>query len=329
MDQADKKLEVNARPEIVSSPNETGVSPHEPNFAGAAQASYAHTLFFDPDGLRPGWGFAAYVISFYLLRRLASDLLGLVELGQLRSIALDEFVALLTATIPVLVLMRIERRRWDAYGLPLRNALGKYFWAGVVWGFIGITLLLTLLYALHGFDFGPLALHGLRIVKFAAFWGGVFLLVGLYEEFLLRGYAQFTLTRGIGFWPAAFVLSCLFGLMHRSNPGEGWAGLFAAALIGFFFCFTLRRTGSLWFAVGFHAAWDWGETFFYAVPDSGGVFPGHLLRSSLHGKDWLTGGSVGPEGSVFCFVVIAIIWIAFDRVYRVAKWPLADVPVRD
>ena len=99
------------------------------------------------------------------------------------------------------------------------------------------------------------------------------------------------------------------------NGGEQWQGLLAAAFIGFFFCLTLRRTGNLWFAVGFHAAWDWGETFFYSVPDSGMVAPGHLLSSSLRGSDWLSGGSVGPEGSVFCFVVIAVAWVAFDRVF--------------
>jgi hypothetical protein len=90
----------------------------------------------------------------------------------------------------------------------------------------------------------------------------------------------------------------------------------AAAFIGFFFCLTLRRTGNLWFAVGFHAAWDWGETYFYSVPDSGMVAPGHLLSSSMRGAPWLSGGSVGPEGGVLCFVVIAAAWVAFDRVYR-------------
>src|SRR5216684_1885489 len=148
--------------------------------------------------------------------------------------------------------------------------------------------------------------HGVRIAKFAAFWAVIFLLVGLFEELLFRGYTQFTLTRGIGFWPAALALSCAFGLIHFRNGGEQWPGLLAAAAIGFFFCLTLRRTGSLWFAVGFHAAWDWGETFFYSVPDSGMVAPGHLLSSSLRGAPWLSGGSVGPEGSVLCFAVIAI-----------------------
>jgi hypothetical protein len=72
----------------------------------------------------------------------------------------------------------------------------------------------------------------------------------------------------------------------------------------------------LWFAVGFHAAWDWGETFFYSVPDSGTIFPGHLLKSSFHGPPWLTGGMVGPEGSLLCFVVMAVVWVGFASVYR-------------
>jgi uncharacterized protein len=139
--------------------------------------------------------------------------------------------------------------------------------------------------------------------------------VGLFEEFWLRGYSQFTLARGIGFWPAALVLSCAFGLIHLRNVGEHWNGVFAAGMLGFFFCLTLQRTGNLWFAVGFHAAWDWGETFVYSVPDSGMVSPGHLLSSSLHGPLWLSGGSVGPEGSLLCFVLIAVLWIAFDRIY--------------
>ena len=224
---------------------------------------------------------------------------------------LDEFGGLVAAVLPALVLARVERRPWGVYGLPMRSAFGKLFWIGTVWGFASITLLLGTLYGLRVFDVGHLAIHGARILKFGLFWAVFFLLVGFFEEFLLRGYSQFTLTRAIGFWPGAVVLSCAFGLIHLQNSGEQWTGLLAAAVIGFFFCLTLRRTGSLWFAVGFHAAWDWGESFLYSVPDSGAVSPGHLLSSSLHGSRWLTGGSVGPEGSLVCFLVIAVVWVGF------------------
>jgi uncharacterized protein len=108
--------------------------------------------------------------------------------------------------------------------------------------------------------------------------------------------------------------------LHIGNPGETWVGLVAVAAIGLFFCLTLRRTGNLWFAVGFHASWDWGESYLYSVPDSGGMVTGHLMHSSFHGSRWLTGGSVGPEGSMLVFMVLALTAVAFDRVYPEVKY---------
>ena len=316
------------KPVIVSTDKEKSAAPSSnsaplaPDFSAAVQPSYARTVFFGPDGLRAGWGIAFYIAIFYPLQFVATRWANSVNLGAngLWSMLLEELGVLLAAIIPSLILAKVERRSWGVYGLPARGAFGKLFWLGTVWGFASITVLLLAMDGFHLFDLGHLALHGLRIVKFAAFWAAMFLLVGFFEEFLLRGYSQFTLTRAIGFWPAAACFSSLFGLLHLANAGEQWRGLLAAAAIGFFFCLTLRRTGTLWFAVGFHAAWDWGETFFYSVPDSGTVFPGHLLKSSFHGPQWLTGGVVGPEGSVFCFAVIVITWTLFARTYPDVKY---------
>jgi hypothetical protein len=291
-----------------------------PDFS--VQPSYARTVFWSGDGLRAGWGFAFYVAMFYVLQYFVLHWAGSIELGAngLWSMLLEEFGLLCAAVAPALLLARVERRTWGVYGMPVRSAFGKLFWLGTLWGFASMTLLMALMYGLRIFDVGHLAMHGARIVRFALFWALFFLLVGFFEEFLMRGYSQFTLTRAMGFWPAAVLLSCMFGLIHSRNGGEQWPGLLAAAAIGFFFCLTLRRTGNLWFAVGFHAAWDWGETFFYSVPDSGTIFPGHLLKSSFHGPAWLTGGRVGPEGSVLCFLVIAVTWVAFARAYPGVKY---------
>jgi membrane protease YdiL (CAAX protease family) len=288
-----------------------------PAFAAATQPSYARTLFLGPDGLRPGWGLVFYVVTFLSLQRLASGLATAYDFGAsgLWSSMLEEFGWFVAAVLPAFALARVEHRSWQNYGLPLTVKLAKLLCVGSAWGLAAVSLLMITLRGAHAFTFGHLALHGARIARFAAYWALMFLLVGLFEEFLLRGYTQFTLSRGIGFWPAAVALSFTFGLSHLWNEGEHWSGLLAAAFIGFFFCLTLRRTGNLWVAVGFHAAWDWGETFFYSVPDSGMTARGHLLTSSLHGSPWLTGGSVGPEGSILCFVVIALTWVAFNCSY--------------
>ncbi len=279
-----------------------GGSSAGPEFA--VQPSYVRTVFWGPDGLRPGWGMAFYFAMFYPLQFVITRWVGSLELGAqgLWSMTLAEFGLLVAAVIPSIVLARVETRSWGTFGLPGRGAFGKLFWVGGVWGFASITLLLGAMYGLRVFDLGHLAIHGGRILRFALFWGFFFLLVGLFEEFLLRGYSQFTLTRAMGFWPAAIILSCVFGLIHLQNAGEEWMGLLAAAAIGFFFCLTLRRTGNLWFAVGFHMAWDWGETFFYSVPDSGTLFPGHLLKSSFHGPSMADrrDGWAGRERAVLC-----------------------------
>jgi hypothetical protein len=48
------------------------------------------------------------------------------------------------------------------------------------------------------------------------------------------------------------------------------------------------------------------------------------MNPSFHGSRWLTGGTAGPEGSVLLFVVIAVLWVVFDRVYPYVAYPPQD-----
>lgn len=277
--------------------------------------------FVGSGGLGAVWRLVLYLLLYEILKLLLGILLSFAEVPVIWWRMLVELGLAVSAIGPAFLLAAIEGRRIDSYGLARRVAFGKPFWLGGLWGLSSITALLLALHFAGAFDFGQLALHGmLRPLKFAVFWGVFFLVVGLYEEFLIRGYTQFTLTQITGFWPAAILLSLTFGALHLGNPGENWVGIAGAVWIGFFFCLTLRRTGTLWFAVGFHLFWDWAQSFLYSVPDSGGMFPGHLMKASLHGPRWLSGGSVGPEASVFLFLLIAGLWLLFDRIYPEVKY---------
>jgi len=227
---------------------------------------------------------------------------------------------MLAAILPGFVMARIESRPFGDFGLPAGRALRRNFWVGTLWGIASLSVLMLVLRAAGAFQFGSLSLHGVRIFKFAVYYAVLFLCTGFFEEFLVRGYSQWALARVMNFWPAAAVLSVAFGYIHGANPGESKTGLVAAGLIGLFLCLTLRRTGDLWWAVGFHAAWDWGESYLYSVPDSGTLLPGHLINSSFHGPAWLTGASVGPEGSYLVFAVIGALWVLFDRAYPEVKY---------
>ena len=92
------------------------------------------------------------------------------------------------------------------------------------------------------------------------------------------------------------------------NPGETPVGLFSAGSIGLILCLTLWYTGSLWWALGFHAAWDWGESFFYGTSDSGLLVKGHLFAEHPTGNILWSGGATGPEGaSLLVLPLLAII----------------------
>ncbi|MGA9883772.1 MAG: type II CAAX endopeptidase family protein [Candidatus Acidiferrales bacterium] len=284
-------------------------------------------MFIGPDGLRSGWRVLIFIAIFFGLFPGFIGALGLIPgFHKVRKEALAgtltpafelvfESVQFGTALLVAWIISRFEKRKLGEYGIPLTGAFGKHFWQGIVWGLAYLSLELLAMKALGGFSYGGLALGGLAIVWYAAVWALGFVLVGLAEEFVFRGYAQFTLASGIGFWPAAVLLSAAFGGLHLFNSGEDWVGAVSVFVFGMFACFTLKRTGSLWFAIGFHAAGDYSESFIYAVPNSGTLATGHLLHSSAHGPAWLTGGTVGPEGSVLAFVMFLIAFLLFGWLY--------------
>jgi membrane protease YdiL (CAAX protease family) len=284
--------------------------------------SGAKAVFWNEREFRAGWRLLIYLLFVVLFTLAGTFLATALHFPQITragvtatSMLVQECVGLIAVFAAAAIMGLLEARPFGAYGLPRADAFGARFWQGAAWGIAMIAGIIFLIRAFGGFSFGELALRGRELWSYAALWVVVFLCVGLFEEFLFRGYAQFTLATGIGFWPAATALSAAFGAVHLFNRGEGKVGALSVFAIGMFFCLTLRRTGNLWFAVGLHAAFDWGETFLFSVPDSGLVAPGHLLNSSFHGPLWLTGGTVGPEGSIMAFAIVALATVLFAIVY--------------
>ena len=140
----------------------------------------------------------------------------------------------------------------------------------------------------------------------------VFALLGLLPCFLLHVKRA----PGSNFWQAAWATSTGFGFVHTLNHGENWIGIFAAASIGFAFCVSVWVTGSAWWAIGCHAAWDWAETYFWGTADSGFVAPGHVLSTSPIGNPLWSGGSDGPEGSLLIIPVVLLILAWLVLFYR-------------
>jgi membrane protease YdiL (CAAX protease family) len=289
---------------------------------------FVRKCYVGPSGIRAGWRLSIYLLivialftGLILLARASHRTRPNSSSLEPRSLLSDELVSFAVVLFASWVMSRIEHRRIADYGLPLRRAFRGQFWQGAVIGFLAITALLVCMWLAGVFRFGTIGLHGFEFFAYAILWGAAFLFVGLFEESFFRGYALFTLTTGMTFWPSAVLLSAFFGLIHHGNAGENWVGSLEAGVTGLLFCLLLRRTGDLWMAIGFHGAWDWGETFFYGVPDSGFPAKGHLFSPTFAGPVWLTGGGAGPEGSWLCIALLSILWIVFSLWLREKKYP--------
>jgi hypothetical protein len=143
-------------------------------------------------------------------------------------------------------------------------------------------------------------------------WGVyVFALLGLLPCLLLH----LKKAPSAGFWQAAWVTSTFFGYVHTGNNGENPIGIFAAAFVGFVFCVSVWLTGSAWWGIGCHAAWDWAETYFYGAADSGNVATGHFLTTGPTGNALWSGGADGPEGSLLVIGIILLLLAALLVIY--------------
>jgi uncharacterized protein len=239
-----------------------------------------------------------------------------------------QFIAVLIASI---VVARREGVSLAVYGLPAREAFKFKFWEGIVWGFVMLSALIGMLVALKALRIDSIALAGAYVWKYAFAWGAAFIVLCLWEEFFFRGFLLFRITTRTGYWSAAFLMAISFACAHLGNHGENVLGIAQVFVFALFASFALERTGSLWFPIGYHAAWDWAQTYFWGTPDSGLVSVGHYFTTIPSGPKWLSGGTGGPEGSVLCIVVLALSALIVHLRFPRPQFPLAGTleAVRD
>jgi hypothetical protein len=75
-------------------------------------------------------------------------------------------------------------------------------------------------------------------------------------------------------------------------------------------------------------AWDWAQSFLYGVPDSGQLVQGRLFATHASGNVLLSGGTVGPEGSVLLVPVMALVIVVLLYTHPSPQPPLETKPAK-
>jgi len=316
-----------------------------PNSTG--KASFLRGIFVGADGLRAGWGLVLFLLLTVVIGKILDPVLVALHLSapgayrEANPILPEPFIAkrlgnFIDLAIATWIMSLIERRRVGVYGGAGPRKFGNLCF-GLLCGLLCISALEGTLWACGMLVIDRRLLQGTAVLEWGGIWMLGFFVLAIAEEASLRAYMQFTLSRGLagilgkkfnanrrlglGFWSAAAILACLFAANHVDNPGESPIGLAQLILFALLMCLSLWRTGSLWWAVGFHASVGWTQSWLFGVADSGWIIQGQLIASHPQGNLLLSGGSTGPEGSLLYAPAMALGAVLLVCVAPKSLWP--------
>ena len=289
------------------------------------------TFFNEPQRrLRTGWRLLTFVFIFGLFNAMASALrrfaFGSPPADSTAGTVLLGTLLLCTATGAVYLSRRfVDKKSFQSLGLRLERSsatdfLFGFFLSGLMVSIMFLALLSFGWLHLQGVDWPDNPISGwLQLLLLLV---GVGVAVGWWEEIVFRGYILQNLIDGIG--PAwAIGLSCMFyGLIHQLNPNATLLSTLVIASIGYLRIFGWLRTKQLWVSMGMHAGWNFlqGPVFGFSVS---GRETYTLLKHTISGPNWMTGGDFGPEGGLAA-ALVAVMGMVGVWVWTRNRTPRAD-----
>lgn len=286
--------------------------------------NFVPIFFDDSNRVRSGWRAAAYVISCFITAVVGATLLGGLLIGM--GVPLDgtspipmvlQFVVFCS---PVIFFGWLYGRVFEK--LPFR-ALGVWFtggWfrdllVGLAFGALSLLIVAAIVFGAGFAVFERNSASGSGTIAETLLRTLVIFVAGAaFEESFLRGYFLQTFFRSRLAVFGIIFTSLVFATLHNANPGANvltWSNTFLA---GIWLAVAYEKTRSLWFPFGIHLAWNWVQGSVLGIPVSGleKLAPDPLLRGSLSGPEWFSGGNYGLEGGIACtiglIVSTVVIW---------------------
>ena len=198
-----------------------------------------------------------------------------------------------------LLAVRVGERRW-ASELSARPALSGL----VVGATLGLLMMALLMGAMLATD-----LYDITMVGAVPAWTGLGLALqaAVTEELWMRALLLRLLWRAVGPLPAFTVAALVFAAPHLANPGATVLAGATVAVAGLMFCALYALTGRLWVPIGLHLAWNFAQGYLFGAAVSGTDLGGSIAVSTARygAATWLTGGTFGPEASLFALIVVS------------------------
>lgn len=197
----------------------------------------------------------------------------------------------------------IEKRSWISLGFTKRGALGEYA-AGLGIGFVLFSGAVIFCVATGNLT---LSLNGTPAVGMIILFFLGYMVQGMSEEVLCRGYLMVSMQTGCPVWVAVLTNSLLFTVLHLGNPGVTPLALLNLALFGLFASLYTLRRGSLWGIGAIHSIWNFAQGNIFGISVSGlSGNPSIMTATTTEGGALIHGGAFGMEGGLGVTIVLVI-----------------------
>jgi membrane protease YdiL (CAAX protease family) len=220
-----------------------------------------------------------------------------------------------------LLAVRLGEGRW-ASELAVRPALSGLV-VGAVLGLLMMAVLMGVLAAT--------GLYDITVVGAVPAWAGLGLALqaAVTEELWMRALLLRLLWRAFGPLPAFAIAALVFAALHLANPGATVLAGATVSVAGLMFCALYALTGRLWVPIGLHLGWNFAQGYLFGAAVSGNSLGGSLAVSSARpdAATWFTGGTFGPEASVFALVLVSSVTMAaLSRARKTGRFSIRPRP---
>lgn len=209
----------------------------------------------------------------------------------------------------------IEKRPLSSMGFMKRNMSSLYA-KGIGWSavLIGGAYLICILTGACHFE----GVSAQLVPGYVVFYLIGYMIQGLAEEVICRGYLLVSLSRRNSVWYSVILSSGVFMAMHMSNEHVTVLAYINLFLCGLLFGLLFVESGSIWMVAALHSGWNFLQGNIFGISVSGTAKASSVFDSSFaDGWSFMNGGDFGLEGGLAVTIVLAVgIYVVCRRMER-------------
>ncbi|WP_286234957.1 CPBP family intramembrane glutamic endopeptidase [Thalassotalea sediminis] len=241
------------------------------------------------------------LIPFFSLNIINSDEFNI----ETTDIELMSFILLLQAAANIFLIYQMQTS-YDKQPFKQLGFVGEDLFKKLNLGLgCGILSIFIVYLALLLSDLIKTSTATVNLYHFTLYFG-LFLIVAINEEVLIRGYILKNLLSSLPRYISITISAFIFMLLHSGNSDISLISFMNLLLVGIFLGLYYAYFKDLWFPIGFHFTWNFTQGAMLGFPVSGLPVEG-LLVQELTGSSVLTGGSFGLEGSYLVMAILVLL----------------------